>query len=444
MNRPSTIIALLTAFSVVSYVLRTNISVAAAAMKPELGLSDVQMGQIFSAFLLGYALSQVPAGMLGDNLGPRIVLALAAVWWAATSALTAFVPGRIVTTTMGVFVALVGIRFVLGVGEAATYPVAARMIANWVPPSRYASANGLVIGGASLGSAATAPVVAWIMVNWGWRNAFYFSAMLALGLALVWWKVAQDRPSSARVDATEGAETNRAPVQAPAGGGPGLVFRSRPLLLLSIGYFFSCYVAYIFVFWLYLYLVEVRGFGLLKGGMFAALPFIASSVMTPLGGVIGDALGSRIGVRRARRRTAMTGLVVAAIALLAGANVGNPYLAIAGLALAVGSTNATESLFWSSVTDLAGPHAGAACGVLNMVGNLGGVVSTVMVPVLVSQFGWGVALGSGSMFAVVSASLWLGIDDRAPAVLTRDPGTDDRRARDCHASSRPAEQPHDA
>src|SRR6478735_7924053 len=117
------IVALLAGFSLVSYALRTNISIAAALMRTDLHLTQVQLGRIFTAFLLGYALFQAPAGALGDRFGPRAVLTVAAAIWGIATVLTGALPGAI-GGAAGTMAVLVGVRFVLGAAEAATYPVA--------------------------------------------------------------------------------------------------------------------------------------------------------------------------------------------------------------------------------------------------------------------------------------------------------------------------------
>src|SRR5436305_11412615 len=87
------------AFAFVSYVQRMNISVAAELMMPDLGLSKTEMGQVFSSFLWGYAIFQVPAGRLGDAIGPRITLSLAALLWGATTVLTGLTPKMFAAAT---------------------------------------------------------------------------------------------------------------------------------------------------------------------------------------------------------------------------------------------------------------------------------------------------------------------------------------------------------
>ena len=143
--------------------------------------------------------------------------------------------------------------------------------------------------------------------------------------------------------------------------------------------------------------------------MFAALPFIVSAVTTPLGGWVSDALSVRVGRRWGRRVPAMVGFTTSAVCLWYGATVNSPYLAVAGLSLAAGMVEFTEGTYWATAVDVGSPHAGASGGIMNTVGNLGGVVSTALVPVLVKYFGWPFALGTGSALAIAAALLWLGI-----------------------------------
>ena len=128
-------------FSFVSYLERVNISIASELMMPALSLSKIQMGQIFSSFLIGYAIFQIPAGLLGDAKGPRFTLSVAAFLWGITTILTGLVPGFLVNGTIGIFVSLWFLRFLLGTAEAATYPVGTRTVRNWMPYAQRAAGN---------------------------------------------------------------------------------------------------------------------------------------------------------------------------------------------------------------------------------------------------------------------------------------------------------------
>lgn len=415
MERPTRVrwivVAILTGFSVTSYLQRMNISIAAQFMMPDLGLTQIQMGQIFSSFLIGYTIFQIPAGIWGDRRGPRIVLTASALVWGITTVLTGLLPGILLGGTWA-FASLLVIRFVLGAGEAATYPVSALAVARWSPGSERAMAFAIVVAGLSLGSTVTPPLISWLMVRVGWRESFYLVSAAAFLIALVWWRYGSDDPTThPRVNDAE-----RAMITGSREGVPRFdihswrrVFRDRNVALLSLSYFFNGYIFYIFIFWLYTYLIDVRGFTLLKGGLFASLPFIASSILTPLGGATSDRLLRSTSRTWARRIPAVTGLTLAGLCMIFGAVVKDPYLAIAGLALSIGFDQFAEPEYWAATMDVAGRQAGTATGILNMMGNLGGVVSTTLVPILVKQFGWVVALGSGAGLAFSAAVVWFAI-----------------------------------
>ena len=189
------IAALLCAISIVTYIDRVNISVTARQMMPALGLTDLQMGQIFSAFVFGYALCQIPGGWLGDRWGTKRVLTLAIIWWSVFTALTAVAAVLPVAVTIGALGSLILIRFLVGVGEAAALPNPNRTVANWLAPHERGLGIGIAIGGIGIGSAMTPPVTAWIMVNFGWQTAFYAAALLGLFVAMLWALYATDRPA---------------------------------------------------------------------------------------------------------------------------------------------------------------------------------------------------------------------------------------------------------
>jgi len=395
-----TVLVLLSLFSLVGYGLRMNISIASPYMMADLHLDKIQMGRVFSAFMLGYALFQIPWGVVGDRFGPGRTLTAAALLWGATTLLTGLVPGWLVPAGDAALVALVGIRFLLGAGEAAAYPVAARAVAGWLPSSRRAASYSSLIVGMAVGSAFTPPLVSWVMVTAGWRVSFYLSAAIAFLLA-IWWS----RAAGAKLDRTGPAVDSATGAMA----GPSWlgVLKNRNVALMSASYLLDSYVLFVFVFWLYTYLVEQRGFSILQSGVFTSLPFAVAIVLVPIAGYLSDALSIRLGRSWGRRAVAMGGLVLSAVLLVIGVDVTNSMQAIASLSLAVGFLLCTEPAYWGACMDLGGAQAGTAGGIMNMAGNLGGVVSTALVPVLVESFGWRFAFGSAAGLALGAALLWL-------------------------------------
>ena len=164
------------ALSAISFLDRTNISIAGLQISSEYGLGNQRLGWIFSAFLIGYAGFQVPAGWLASRFGPRLVIALGVVWWGVATALTTMIPVGISQAVL----LLITIRFALGAGEAVIYPAANQFVARWVPEQERGFINGLIFAGVGAGSGLTPPLLAWFILHHGWRSAFWFSAVIGV------------------------------------------------------------------------------------------------------------------------------------------------------------------------------------------------------------------------------------------------------------------------
>lgn len=403
-SRPLLLVALLSMVSLVSYAMRTNISIAQESMMPELGLRPEDMGTISAwGFQLAYALFQIPAGFLGDRYGSRKVLTLAVIGWALASFASGLVPA---TAGAGLaFASLFAIRFVLGLAEAATYPVGVLAISQAVERERRGTANGIFIGAGVLGAAVTPPVIAWTMVTLGWRTAFMASGAVALVVAVLWYVFTPPNAVNEGVDALGAGR--RAPPLGDQLRASFALLRDRNLMLLCSSYAAQSAVFFVFVFWFYRYLTDARGFSMLKGGVFGAVPYLVAAVLGPCGGLLVDRLSRRINPGTGRRVVAMGGLLLAALCVALGAMARNPYLAIAALSLSVGCLNGVESPFWLTATHFGASQAGAAGGVLNFMGNMGGVVSIWAVPRMVTAWGWTPTLATWAGVAVVGALLWL-------------------------------------
>lgn len=422
---------MLTGFTFVGYLLRMNISVAQQFMVPELGLSDIQIGQVFSAFMVGYALFQVPGGVWGDRRGPRFVLTVASLAWCLTTLLTGLVPGLLVRGVSAAFVSLLALRFLLGVGEAATYPVAARAVANWMPVREHAFSNAVVIAGSTVGAAFAPPLVANVMQSLGWRATFYLTSLFPLGIALLWWSYSRDEPGNHKsVSPAELAVIRAGRDGGSTEGSPHSWWRlmkDRNLAFLSASYFLDSYVLFLFVFWLFKYLVDVRKFSVVGGGWASSLPYLVAAIALPSLGHLSDRLSVRLGRLQGRRLVAMASLASSGALLLVGARAAEAWIAVAAISLSVGFVFSTEGPYWSTAIDLAGPHAGAAGGAMNMAGNLGGAASTAVVPLLVHYLGWFSALLSGCLFAGAGAALWLLIRSEATPVARPRPAAGEAR-----------------
>lgn len=406
------ILAILFVISFVAYLFRLNLSVAGLSIMEDLNLSETQLSLILSTFIWGYTLFQFPGGLLGLKYGPRLVLSVTVVAWAALTLLSGALPGTLLTTSGAVVVSLMVLRFLMGVAQAPLFPLMSGSIVAWFPQGRWALPNSICSVGATLGFSLTSILIAWMVERYGWQASFYLTAPVGLLASALWWYYSRNSPAEhAAVGEAELALINRGREPAPAEKiPPGLlthVLKNRNVLLLTSAYLCMNYVWYIYFSWLFIYLVKERGFSLLESGFLAALPWIAGSVAVALGGGLCDRLCAKLGARWGCRIPAMTGLVMVSLLLVLAAYAVNPYLAVGLFTACYAFNQFTEGAFWQGATFVGGPYTSAVTGVLNTGGNLAGVIATPLTAVLFQQFGWFVALATGSAFALCGAILWL-------------------------------------
>lgn len=409
---------MLVGLSVISYIERVNLSVAGEMIMREFGFTATRMGFVFGSFMVGYTLFQLPAGRFADLYGPRRVLGWAAFAWAACTAMSGLFPGVVLRSGSAVLGGLIVIRFALGIFEAPTYPAAGRALAIWVPESERAFASALVLTGAALGSALTPPALSQLVIGVGWRWALLIVSLPAALAGGLWLKWFTDWPEAhPRINVAELKHIARRKIALPVHPvGWSCVLKSRNLWWLSLSYLLHSYVTYIFIFWFFIYLVDVRGFTMARGGIFASLPFLLATVLSPLGGAISDRASSRWGRLWGRRAVPCLVLPVAAVLVFFGGGVPNPYVAVVLFSLAAGLAWAAEGPFWASMTDIAGPYAGSAGGFLNMVGNIGGALSAMLTPIIAEHTGWVNMFYIASGMGLLAAVTWLLVESE-PSVF---------------------------
>jgi ACS family glucarate transporter-like MFS transporter len=398
--------------SVVRSMDAVNFSVAAKQIMPEYGFSNVQMGMLYTVFTAGYALFHIPGGWLGDTVGPRRVLTLAILWWSVFTALTAVAGEWWLASVFGPLSSFMIVRFLIGMGEGAAYPNSNRAVASWMAPGERARAAGLVLAGVGVGYGLAPPVVSWIMVHYGWRAAFYVFGFVGLVLAVVWYRFVTDRPEDhPRVSAAELARIRSDGERIEKTPTPWRAILTHPnVWLLMLANFGFGYGIYIFQSWFYLYLVNVRGFSIMQGGILTTAPFIAVSLLGPLGGVCSDALVKRYGLTMGRRAIAVSGFLLAAFCMYTGAQAENSYTAVLLLALGDGFLYFGAAAIVGTNIDIAGPHSGTVYGLTATLLQIGGAIAPTLTPIIANRFGWEAALQFAALLAVFSAFLWLFID----------------------------------
>jgi len=397
--------------SAVAYLDRVNISIAGQSIEQQFHLEHVQLGWVFSAFGLGYALFQAPGGRLADRFGPRRVLALGAVWWAVFTSLTAFVPAGFA----GALFTLLSVRFLLGVGEAVVFPASNRMVASWIPSRERGIANGCIFAGVGAGAGITPPLVTYILVHHGWRWSFWISALIGLGAGVVWIWVARDTPE--QHPWTSGEEiayiqdglpdSTRALKAEPIPW--ATIFTNRNVLAITLSYFCYGYVAYIFFSWFFIYLSSVRGLDLKSSSYYAMLPFLAMATCSPLGGWISDRVARQYGKRAGRCGVACGGMALSAVFVGLGTHAQDARLASIILAGGAGALYLSQSSFWSVTSDIAGSSAGSVSGVMNMGNQIGGVITASLTPVIAKHLGWGTSFFVAAVLCAVGALTWVAV-----------------------------------
>ncbi len=402
--------------SAVAYLDRVNISIAAQAVQKEFDLTNVQLGWVFSSFVLGYALFQAPGGRLADRFGPRRVIAVGVLWWGIFTTATALVPSGIA----GALAVLIATRFVLGLGEAVMFPSSNRFVAAWIPSAERGIANGLIFAGVGAGAGVTPPLITFVLLNWGWRWSFFVSALIGLAAGVGWYLLARDTPrkhpwiTDAEADRIErglpepdsgAAQSKPLPLSA--------VVRSRSMLAVTVSYFTYGYIAYIFFTWFFTYLTRVRGLDLKASAFYSMLPFIAMALCSPLGGWLADNLSRRYGKRTGRCAVAGVGLALCAVFITLATQVRSAELASIVLAGGAGALYLSQSSFWAVTADIAGPSAGFVSGLMNMCNQIGGALTGMLTPWIADQFGWTASFLVAAALAAVGGLAWALVDPEA-------------------------------
>jgi ACS family glucarate transporter-like MFS transporter len=409
------LIFLLFLVSAIAFLDRTNISVAGVEMRQDFGIDQIRLGWVFSAFLIGYALFQVPAGWLATRFGPRRVLTGALIWWGLFSALTALVPPGSRHALLLLFL----VRFALGIGESVVYPSGNQLLSRWIPRQERGRANGWIFAGVGAGSGISPPLITAIILVAGWRASFYVCAVIGLVGGIIWYLAARDTPQEhPRVNGAELAhiELGLAPVAAgPRSPVPWrAMLTSRNVWGLFLSYFAFGYVIWIFFSWFYIYLAEARHLDLKSSAAYSMLPFLCMTLGCLAGGVISDIISGRYGLYWGRSGLAIVSFVLTGTFLLFGSMVDNALLAVVILAGGAGAMYLSQSSFWSVTADIAGPHTGVVSGFMNMGCQIGGAVTSSLTPWIAAQFGWAAAFGAGAAIVLLGVLAWVVVDPNRP------------------------------
>jgi len=414
------ILLLISIMYLITYLDRVNISTAAPEITKEFGFDKVTMGLIFSAFLWSYALFQVPGGWLSDKFGPRAVLTGVVTFWSLMTAATGLAAGA---TSFKI------VRFLFGVGEAGAFPGATRAMQLWYPRSERGFVQGITHSASRAGAAMAPPIVLAIMLNFGWRAAFFVCGSIGI-LWSAWWVLSyRNLPEDhgmvnrSELEHIRGVDASGAinppqihkQVQVPW----GTLLRSGNMWAVMCAYFTYVYCLWIFLSWLTTYLIEVRHFTLLKGGLLASLPLWAGVIGDTAGGLATDWLLRRTGSAKIARRTvAITGLLGCAVFITPAALTEDPMTAVICLTISMFFLECTIGPSWAVPMDTGGKYSGTVSGMMNMAGNFGGAISPIVFGFLAQGGNWQAPFIVAAALLVVGSAVWAFWIDPDKAILT--------------------------
>ncbi|MCP5143495.1 MAG: MFS transporter [Gammaproteobacteria bacterium] len=378
------VLGLITLATMLNYLDRAVLGVAAPAMTDDLSLEPAMLGVIFSAFSWTYAAAQIPGGLLLDRLGTRLTYALSLISWSVFTLLHGLATG---------VASLVTFRLGLGIAEAPCFPTNSRVLGTWFPQVERARANSVYAVGQYVGLAFFSPVLFWVVAVAGWRGLFIGVGILGVIYGLV-WLVAYKEPQQSRANQAElKLIADGGGLAAPAGVSRfswrqvGQLLGKRQILGASIGQFCGNSTLVFFLTWFPTYLANERQMDWIKSGVFVVLPYIAASAGVLLGGVLSDLLIKRTGSASiGRKLPVVAGLLLASTIVLAN-YLDNNVLVIIVMSIAFFGQGMVN-LGWTLISDVAPlSHIGLTGGVFNLCANLAGIITPLVIGVVLQITG---------------------------------------------------------
>jgi sugar phosphate permease len=376
------ILAVMCLMYFISYIDRVNIAVAGPIIRHEMGLSSGQLGLVFSAFAYPYAVMQIVGGWLADKYGPKRVLTVLSLIWGVATLATGFA---------GSVAMLVGLRFLLGIGEGGAFPTATRAFTYWMPVAERGFAQGITHSFARLGGAVTPPLVLAVVAMGGWRDAFLLLGVASLAWTVLYMCCFTNSPEQhKRITPEETAEIGYRQGDCDRAKHAATPWRKliHRMWLVTVVDFCYGWLLWVYLTWLPSYLKESRGFDLKQLALFTALPLLAGVIGDTLGGVISDKLYKATGrLRFARCSVLVVGMGGSLAFLLPMLSATDPITAVMFLSASFFFLEITNPVLWTLPLDIAGKYAGTAGGMMNTGFGVAGMVSPVAFGFLIESTG---------------------------------------------------------
>jgi MFS family permease len=379
----TTILLMLCLMYFITYVDRVNVSTAAGQFKSEFGLSNTQLGFIFSAFAYPYVVFQYIGGWVSDRFGAkRTLIACAAIWAVATT----------LTGLAGGFATLVAARLLLGLGEGATFPASTSAMASWVRKDRRGLAQGITHSSARLGNAVAPMLVLALMTTFNWRFSFYLLGALSFGWLVMWLATYTEKPAdhpritSSEIDVLP-------PPKVRAVDLPGTWARLyRRLLPVSGVYFCYNWILWLMLDWMPLYFMHSFHLNIKKAVIFTSGVFVAGVFGDLVGGMVSDRLFRRTGnLKLARSYLVAFCMTMTGLSLIPVVLIHDPMYSLVFLAAAMFFNEMNVGPMWAIPMDIAYERSGTASGIMSGNGFTAAIVSPVLAGYLIDRLGnWNV------------------------------------------------------
>jgi sugar phosphate permease len=412
------VLVLISFMYLITYMDRSNISVAQPEIARQFGLSKSAMGLILAAFTWAYALGQIPSGWFGDRFGPKRVLAIIMTLWSATAVMTGAALG---------FGTLFGARFLLGLSESGAFPVASRGMQLWFPRVERGRIQGITHFFSRFAVAVTPFIAGSILLAFGWRAIFYIFGSLGIVWALAFNAFYRNLPEEHK--GVNRAELARIRGVEPDGTVKSLTVTRLPtpwkrillspnMWFISLGYFCFFFGTNFYLTWYPTYLREHLHMSIRSLGIWGSVPLVAGMAGDAIGGSISDLIFKKTGnARLARRVVAAPGFLLASVFVIPAALTASQFSSILFLAASFFFLEWVIGPAWAVPMDVGGQFSGTVTGVMNMVGALGGASTAVVYGSLFNRGFWVAPFLVSAGVMVAGAVIWTFFIDPEKSVV---------------------------
>ena len=405
------VIVFMVTLAMVTYLDRACIGAMAQQIAAEFSLDEAQMSWVFTAFIVSYALFEIPTARWADRRGARAVLTRIVGWWSVFT---------IVTAGAFNYVSLLVTRFLFGAGEAGAWPCVARVMSRWVPRRSRGTAKGIFFAGAYASAALTTAIVTPLLAHTNWRTILVAFGCVGFVWIIAWHRWFRDEPTAhpAANEAECALMVADRPPEVPMPRGWDFwrsLLRQRNVLLLCVAYMPNCATFYFCITWLPTYLMKRHGFEKAELGIVAALPLALSIVTQFLGGFFSDQIANRYGLAAGRRAPGALGYLMAAFCIFSASVADDPVTAAVLIGFAAATCMLTTAPAWSTCVDIGREQSATVSATMNTAGQIAAIASAPIVGYSVKWFGdWNLPFKLLGGLFLVGALCWLFIDPRKP------------------------------